>query len=175
LFAFMVGRGMRRAWLAQHLDISRALLWRYEHGYDRMPAQFVERACRIVGIPASLITIPEPRDRFIQQPRQSKSGQSTTTERTEKQDDPRRTADDQQRRNARRTQSTASDAQPVTYHTPRHGAVASGARSRSSRDDASSTSDGRSAADASNGAKRRVARSRRRTGVAERLASAGDL
>lgn len=79
LFAYMVGRGMRRAWLAQQLGISRALLWRYEHGRIRVPDQFIGDACRMVGIPTSLITIPEPRDLYIQQPRKASAKSSPAT------------------------------------------------------------------------------------------------
>lgn len=163
----LAARGISQAWLAQQVGLTRHRLWNYLHGFDRVPPGFVERVCRFLGIPPSLVTIPEPRDRYIQQPR-TRIASTESTEKGQHQDDSRRTA-------TRRTRSTAPATQPVTHHTPRHGAITSGARSRSSRDDASPTSGGRSAADASNGAKRRVASTRRRSGLRDGLAVPGDL
>jgi transcriptional regulator with XRE-family HTH domain len=79
LFTYVEGRGMRRAWLARQLNISRALLWNYEHGVTRISPDFVERACRIVGIPTGLICIPANGADYIQQPRTRKSSPTAAT------------------------------------------------------------------------------------------------
>lgn len=81
LFAVLTERGVKRVWLARQIGadgISLNSLWRYEHGYDRVPPQFIKQACRVLGIPAAFIHIPEPRDLYIQQPRVKKTAQQTS-------------------------------------------------------------------------------------------------
>ena len=69
IFDTLNARGSTRSWLAGRLELDRRRLWAFEHGVERMPPWFVERACATLGIPSSFVSIPEPRDLYIQQPR----------------------------------------------------------------------------------------------------------
>lgn len=90
LFAVLAERGVKRIWLARQIGadgISLNSLWRYEHGYDRVPPQFIRQACKVLAIPASFIRVPEPRDLYIQQPRKASAKperSKATTKRTAK-------------------------------------------------------------------------------------------
>lgn len=81
LFAVLRERGVKRSWFARQIGpsgITRNNLWQYEHGHARVPPQFVAQACRVLGIPAAFIRIPEPRDLYIQQPRNASAKSSPT-------------------------------------------------------------------------------------------------
>lgn len=76
LFAVLEGRGVKRSWFVAQFESPRLALntlWGYEHGHARIPPQFIERACQVLSIPASLIPIPEPRALYIQQPRSTRT------------------------------------------------------------------------------------------------------
>lgn len=71
LAAVLRERGVKRLWFAQQCGVSFSSLWNYFNGYDRVPPQFIGRACQVLGIPSAFIRVPEPRDLYIQQPRKA--------------------------------------------------------------------------------------------------------
>ncbi len=42
IFAVLEERGVQRVWLGRQLRIPRRRLWTYEHGYCRIPADFID-------------------------------------------------------------------------------------------------------------------------------------
>ena len=86
LFAVLRERGVKRSWFARQIGpagMPLNRLWQYEYGHARVPPEFVGQACRVLGIPATFVPIPEPRDLYIQQPR-SASPQQRQPRRTRK-------------------------------------------------------------------------------------------
>lgn len=68
--ATLEARGVSQTWLARRLGLGRNRLWNYLNGHDRVPLDFITRVCDTLALPASIITIPDPRDLYIQSPRQ---------------------------------------------------------------------------------------------------------
>lgn len=50
LFAYVERHGIRRTWLAERLDVSRARLWNWEHGLRRMPLHYFDAICRVLEV-----------------------------------------------------------------------------------------------------------------------------
>jgi len=53
--------------VAERIGIPDKRFWAYTHGETRIPADFIAQVCAVVGLPADFITVPEPRDLYIQQ------------------------------------------------------------------------------------------------------------
>jgi transcriptional regulator with XRE-family HTH domain len=69
MFEALEARGTPRAWFARKMGITRAQLYNYERGLNRVPQGFIERACALLGIPPERITLNEtPGGRYVQQP-----------------------------------------------------------------------------------------------------------
>jgi hypothetical protein len=97
LFAQMRLQRMSNVYVAEKLGIPDKRLWAYQHGETRIPQDFIERACAVVGLAPSLIPVPEPRDIYLQQPPKrngKKSGKQAGKRRASGGDGRRRRADD---------------------------------------------------------------------------------
>lgn len=62
------GLGGKRVALARRLGISRAQLSHYEHGTNRIPRWFPERACMVVGLPLEVLHTDMPDEVIFQRP-----------------------------------------------------------------------------------------------------------
>jgi DNA-binding XRE family transcriptional regulator len=58
IFDKMDREGRIRAWLAREVGVTRATLWHYEHGTNRVPQWFLERACAALGMSPNDIHLP---------------------------------------------------------------------------------------------------------------------
>lgn len=76
LFAQMRLQRMSNRYVADKLGIPEKRFWAYQHGETRIPATFIAQVCEVVGLVPSLIPIPEPRERYLQQPPKKKAKQS---------------------------------------------------------------------------------------------------
>lgn len=70
-------RGVSQTWLAERLGTDRYSVSKWLHGVHRVPDGFIGQACKALNIPVSLIVIPEPRDRYIQTPKPTKTPTKT--------------------------------------------------------------------------------------------------
>lgn len=76
LFVVLESQGRSVTWLARQLGVSRSVLVNYRYGWRRVPPGLVERACKILGIPTSLVPLSAPPEVLFQGQRRQRSAEA---------------------------------------------------------------------------------------------------